>query len=333
MIPKSIIISRTDSIGDVVLTLPMCGILKQQFPDCRIYFLGRGYTQAIIESCVHVDEYMNWDQLKEQSPGAQIDALQRTEADVIIHVFPRKEVLWLAKRAQIPVRIATGRRLQTISKCNKLVFFSRKGSDLHEAQLNLKLLKPLGIEAEYSLSDLVNYYGFNRRDEAAEKSVEQFLKNYPEERKRIIFHPLSKGSAAEWSLENFKALAKLLTPERYEVFITGTKEEGEKIKSICALGGTNVHDVTGKFTLQELIAFIGHCDALIAASTGPAHIAAASGIVSLALFTPKRPMHAGRWAPLGKKVRVIIADRHPLKGSGLMISPDEVLQDLVSALA
>ncbi|RYG01290.1 MAG: glycosyl transferase family 9, partial [Chitinophagaceae bacterium] len=44
MIPENIIISRTDSIGDVVLTLPMAKIIKQQFPDCRIAFLGKEYT-------------------------------------------------------------------------------------------------------------------------------------------------------------------------------------------------------------------------------------------------------------------------------------------------
>lgn len=333
MNPKNIIISRTDSIGDVVLTLPMCGILKQRFPGIRIYFLGRGYTQAIIESCIHVDEYMNWDKLKEQSPGAQIEAIRKTNSEVIIHVFPRKEVLWLAKRAQIPMRIATGRRLQTISKCNKLVFFSRKGSDLHEAQLNLKLLKPLGIESDFTLSELVNFYGFEKKDPTTEKNIALFLEAFSKEKQRIIFHPLSKGSAAEWSLQNFKELATLLKPEEYDVFITGTKEEGEKIKTTCAFDGQNVHDVTGKFTLQELIAFIRSCDALIAASTGPAHLAAASGIVSISLFTPKRPMHAGRWAPLGKNARVIIAEKHPQKGTGLSISPDAVLQDLTSALA
>ena len=36
---KKIIISRTDAIGDVILTLPICGILKMYYPDCKIVFL------------------------------------------------------------------------------------------------------------------------------------------------------------------------------------------------------------------------------------------------------------------------------------------------------
>jgi heptosyltransferase III len=72
MTPSSIIISRTDSIGDVVLTLPMCGILKEKFPSAKIIFLGKGYTEAIVNACQFVDEFMNWDLIDAKSPASQI---------------------------------------------------------------------------------------------------------------------------------------------------------------------------------------------------------------------------------------------------------------------
>ncbi len=311
----------------------MCGILKSIFPDCSIYFLGRGYTKAIIEACVHVDQYLNWDELKELSPSAQIEILQETNANVIIHVFPRKEILWLAKRANISIRIATGRRLSTLNKCNKLVFFTRKGSSLHEAQLNLKLLRPLGIDREYSLEELITYYGFDRVSPSIESKIKKYLEGLDSSRKKIIFHPLSKGSASEWSLQNYATLIKLLSPTRFDIFITGTKEEGQKIFEACPLGGENVHDVTGEFTLEELMVFIRNCDVLVAASTGPLHIAAASGIRAIGLYSPKRPIHPGRWAPLGKFAKFITAPAHPRKGEKLAISPDEVLKAISSSLA
>jgi heptosyltransferase-3 len=322
--PKNILISRTDSIGDVVLTLPMCGVLKKHFPNVKIFFLGRAYTQAIIERCEHVDQYINWDAMKEKSPAAQIAQLQALNADTVIHVFPRKEVLWLAKRAGIPVRIATGRRINTLTKCNKLVFFTRKGSPLHEAQLNLKLLKPLGIDKEYSLEELGELYAFTRKDSAAEQRVTEFLSPYSSNKKKVVLHPLSKGSAAEWSLENYQRLTTLLPKEQFDIFITGTKDEGEKIQSSHPIKGEHVHDVTGKFNLTELIAFIDHCDALVAASTGPLHIAAALGKKAIGLYSPKRPIHPGRWAPVGKDAHVIVADAHPPKGEKLAIAPERV---------
>jgi len=60
---KKIIISRTDSIGDVILTLPVAGVLKKHFPDSLIYFIGRQYTRPVIEACEHVDEFIDGDEI------------------------------------------------------------------------------------------------------------------------------------------------------------------------------------------------------------------------------------------------------------------------------
>ena len=58
-IPGNIIISRTDSIGDVVLTLPVAGILKRNFPNLQIAFMGRSYTKPVIEACKYVDTFID----------------------------------------------------------------------------------------------------------------------------------------------------------------------------------------------------------------------------------------------------------------------------------
>lgn len=325
---KRIIISRTDSIGDVMLTLPMCGVIKKHFPKCEIIFLGRTYTKAVIQCSSHVDHFENWDEWKDSNPQNQIDQLSKWNADVIIHVFPRQEILWVAKRARISWRIATGRRLQTITKCNKLVFFTRKNSELHEAQLNLKLLSPLGIKDSFSTTELANLYGFVAPKSISVLSVFEKAKIRSEElhvKKRIILHPLSQGSAVEWGLKNFQNFIDLLDPNRYDVFITGTKAEGDRIRQKHTWSGNHVHDLCGVFSLDELIVFISACDVLVAASTGPLHIAAALGIKAFGLYSPKRPIHSGRWAPLGVDAHVLTADKHPLKGEYLDVSAERVL--------
>lgn len=320
VVPKHILIARTDSIGDVVLTLPMCGWIKKHFPECRITFIGRNYTKAVIETSKFVDAFLNWDDAEKTSPREQIELLRSTGADTIIHVFPRKAIMWVAKRAGIPIRIATGRRLQTIMKCNKLVFFSRKKSDLHEAQLNMKLLQPLGIPTDVALIEIPSLYGFEKI--AAANSVMKELLNTG--KKNVILHPLSKGSAVEWGLPNFSALIELCKNDLVHFFVSGTKVEGEKIRLILPLQGENVTDISGMFSLAEFISFIASSDALVAASTGPLHIAAASGIQAIGLYSAKRPIHPGRWMPLGKKAEVLSTDNHPLEGEKLDIAPSKV---------
>lgn len=60
-IPDNIIISRTDSIGDVVLTLPIATVLKKQFPQMKIAYMGKAYTRPVIEACSSVDLFIDVD--------------------------------------------------------------------------------------------------------------------------------------------------------------------------------------------------------------------------------------------------------------------------------
>lgn len=317
---KHILIARTDSIGDVMLTLPTCGVIKKYFPDCLITFLGKNYTKDIIGSCSHVDHFLNADELFAMDEKAQIALLQQAKYDAVVHVFPTKEVTAICKKANIPLRIATTNRLFTWFTCNKKIHFSRKKSDLHESQLNMKLLRGLGIDFIPTLAEMPDYYGFSGEKGLIEKyKTERTLGKY-----RVLLHPLSKGSAINWSLANFRKLIDLLPSDEFELVVTGTSAEGDAIKKNWGAMPAGVIDATGKYSLKELIAFISCGDALIAASTGPLHIAAATGIHAIGLYSNRRPIHPGRWRPLGKNATVVTATNEPEKGEELLISAESI---------
>ena len=67
-------------------------------------------------------------------------------------------------------------------------------------------------------------------------------------------------------------------------------------------------DAGGLLSLDQLMMLIGASDALVAASTGPLHIAAASGIRAIGLFSMRRPIHPGRWAPIGRDAHALVND-------------------------
>jgi len=295
---KKIVISRTDSIGDVALTLPMAGILKSKFPEASIIFLGNTYTKPIINCSVHVDEIWSWAEISKMEDQAQISWLKDQQIDVFIHVFPRKEIARLAQKAKIPSRIGTSHRIFHLLTCNYRVNFSRKNALLHESQLNIKLLKPFGITKIYTLNTLSKKSGFQKIPQLPD-SFQSLLST---SKKNLIFHPKSKGSALEWGVDNFIELATKLP--KYNIFFTGTEEEAKAFrKKLPAL--EHIHDLSGKMTLDELIAFIHAADGLLAASTGPLHIAGLSNIKTIGLFTPRKPLHFGRWQPLGKEVLIL----------------------------
>jgi len=301
---NSILISRTDSLGDIILTLPMVGIIKKQFPKIKIYFLARNYAKAIIDATENVDEFVSFDDLEKLPTNKQVEAIRQLKLDAIIHVFPNKLVAGLAKKAGIQVRIGTSHRLFHWTTCNAFVKLGRKNSNLHEAQLNLELLNPLDINIEYQLNELYKYYGFTKI-KPLPSELEKLLSK---DKKNIILHPKSKGSAREWGLENFQQLVNILPKNKYQIFVTGTQNEGSLMQSFLEENKKQIIDLTGRMSLDELVSFISNTDALVAASTGPLHIAAATGIKAIGIYAPMRPIHPGRWMPLGKNATHIVKD-------------------------
>jgi heptosyltransferase-3 len=295
--PKHLLISRTDSIGDVVLTLPVCGLLKERFPDCTITFLGNAYTLPLLEKCSFIDHTIDWNRIKDLEAGAQVKFFTEKKFDTIVHVFPKKEIAKIAKAAGIPNRVGTNRRTFHWFTCNHLVNLTRKNTSFHEAQLNIKLLEAFGITNDIPLTAIPSYYGLKKDTE----KLPDFIQLNPT-KKAILLHPKSKGSAREWGLDNFSKLIQQLPEDQFEIYTTGTETEGELYRShlVTPFPG-KVTDTSGKLSLSQLISFISKADAIVAASTGPLHIGAAMGIKAIGLYAPMRPIFPTRWAPLGKK--------------------------------
>jgi ADP-heptose:LPS heptosyltransferase len=333
---KRIIISRTDGIGDVILTLPLAGVLKELNPDNKIIFLGKDYTRDVIEMSENVDEFVSWDDIQKLSKVEQINKFKSLNADSIIHVFPRKEIAKIAVKAGIPMRMGTTNRIYHWRTCNYMIILSRKNSDLHEVQLNLKLLKPFGINHSFSLDDIPKYYGIRPPALLSDNSG-SLLSNA---RFNLIIHPKSKGSSREWGLVNYAHLIELLKGEGFQIFITGTEEEGAEIRKHIELNKFDyVTDITGKLNLKELIGFISAADGMLASSTGPLHIAAVFGKLTIGLYPSIRPMHPGRWAPVGILSSYISKDincskcRRKKRCQCLeSITPEEVRDRLLSEL-
>lgn len=323
---KTVVISRTDSIGDVVLTLPMCGWLKKTYPTCKILFLGMSYTRPILEAYPQIDEIHAWDEIENLPVQARVEAIKAWDVTAFIHVFPDKEIAKVVKKAKVPYRIGTSHRSYHLLSCNIRPNFTRKGADEHESQLNFHLLKPCGIKKLPTLSEITN---LQKNFNAIIEIPETILKSINPNQKKIALHAKSKGSAKEWSLENFGILARKLAEKEYQVFFTGTKQDGAIIRGKIP-SHRNIFDVTGQMDLNVFIAFLKQMDGIVACSTGPLHIAASLSVKAVGLYPSQRPMHPGRWKPIGDDVTVLVNKdeehtKEQKKTSELNIDVTEVL--------
>lgn len=302
---KRIIISRTDSIGDVMLTLPMCVWLKEKIENVELIYLGRGYTEPIVDCFSVIDEFLDWKMIESLPTVQRTEALKELNADAIIHVFPNKEIASLAKKARIPMRIGTFHRSFHLLSCSHRINFSRKNSNLHEAQLNFELLKPFKLEKIPSLEEVSSMSKeFKVTKCKLPQSIEDELQK---NNKTIILHPKSQGSAVEWPLESYFELAEHLVLKGYTVFFTGTESEGENFRTRLPKND-KIIDLSGMLSLNQLIYFISRVKNLVACSTGPLHIAGFTGIKAIGLFSPRKPIHPGRWRPIGPNTSYLVYD-------------------------
>lgn len=300
-----ILISRTDSIGDVMLTLPMAAWLKSAFPDCHITFLCRNYTAPIVECYEDIDAVLRLESIEALPLQSRVSFIAGHHFDTAIHVFPNKDLAALFKKAKVPNRIGTSHRGFHLLTCNIRPNFSRKRSQHHEAQLNFELLKPLGVEELPSFEQL-NAWTKRFRAPAATlpDDIENALGGHT---KTVVLHPKSQGSAREWPIGNYIELAKDLAAQNNVVLFTGTEKEGQLFRNLIPQHPLII-DTTGKLTIEQLLFLLSRIDALVACSTGPLHIAGFLGKRAVGLFSPKVPIHPGRWRALGEKSVAIVDD-------------------------
>ena len=292
---NTIAISRTDNIGDVVLTLPVAGIIRQYYPDSEIIFIGKTYTRPIIEASIFVNRFIDRDEII-SNPAL----LRDLNIDVIIFVFPDHALASLARQVKINVRIGSFHKMQHLWNCTHLINFTRRRSNLHESQLNFKLLKPLGIPTEIEKKDIPSLFGIQKVTMLPDRlkkllSVDKF---------NLIIHPKSHGHGKEWPPQKYFELCNQLAADHFNIIFTGTLKEREFIQEhFCQLFDRypSIYNAAGEMDLAELISFISSADGLLASGTGPLHIAAALGRVSIGFFPPMSPVFSQRWENLGEK--------------------------------
>ena len=58
---KNIIVSRTDKIGDLVLSIPSFFMVKKMYPSAKLTVLVRNYNYDVVKSLSYIDEVIKID--------------------------------------------------------------------------------------------------------------------------------------------------------------------------------------------------------------------------------------------------------------------------------
>lgn len=303
----SILVVRTDKIGDVVLTTPAIAALRKRYPNARITGVVSPVAAEIFKANPHLNEHIVLDPAQYSGFLGFWRLVRRLRA-----AAPQAAVVF---QTRMPVGLAVlfsgaGVRIGPLSKWWSWLCFNygrrqnRSSVEMHEADYNIQLLRELGV----TVADTWEHTYLSVDEEARRLATRFFVEKGLSRRfKTVAIHPGMAGSALNWPESHFIALGRRLV-RRYNVLVTGGPGEGALVERVFQ--GIARHQsyspdsptfakYVGEKGLAETIALLDQCDGVVAPSTGPMHLAVALGKKVVTVFPPIKVQSAVRWGPYG----------------------------------
>jgi|GEM_PF-261427 len=322
----SILVVRTDKIGDVVLTTPAISALRKRFPQAKITGVVSPVAAEIYRSSPHLDAHIVLDpNIYSGFLGfwRLMRTLRNEKAHLVVVFQARAMVAFAVLFSGARMRIGPWSKWWSWFCYNYGRRQNRSAVEMHEADYNIQLLRELGVTVAdtWEKSHL-------KVDEEAHRDATRFFveKGISRRFKTVAIHPGMAGSALNWPESHYINLGRRLL-RRYNVIVTGGPGEGALVErvfqGIARQQSYNPDSPTftkyvGEKGLAETIALLDQCDGMVAPSTGPMHLAVALGKLVVTVFPPIKVQSAVRWGPYGIPI-----------GTNLGIEPDNKASVLV----
>lgn len=162
----------------------------------------------------------------------------------------------------------------------------------HEAERLLRLLRPLGIDAD----DARLEFPVTAEDEADCARLVRTAALKPGG--YAIVHPGATRLEQRWDAKGFAAVADALAEAGVPVVMTGSTAEKSITARVAATMRAPALDLTGRTTIGSLAALTRGARIVVCNDTGVSHLAVALGTPSVVLFTSTDP---ARWAPTDRE--------------------------------
>jgi heptosyltransferase-3 len=285
-----VLVIATRQIGDVLLTTPLIRAVREQWPLAHIDVLGFAGTLGMLAGNADVAERietaprLGWSGLRALAARLwrRYDLALVTDAGDRAHLIG-----WLASatRAGIVPDEGGSRWWKRLSLRHAVASSGDRGAT-HVVEEKVALLAPWRA-AGATVSRVQPPAG-----RPLPESLAAQLEPAP-----ILVHVPSMWAYKQWPLAHFRVLVEGLLAEGRQVVLTGSgaARDQECIAAVRDLGAPpRLIDASGQLDFQQLVTLIQRCALYIGPDTSVSHLAAATGIATIAVFGPTNPR---RWAP------------------------------------
>ncbi len=322
----SLLLSRPDRVGDVIIATACLEPIRRQRPDWRLVFAAREVMRPLLEGHPLLDQFVVLPKPETGARGRKdlADQLRAAELDVAVHLHPDASCQRAARAAGISRRIGyrSGWLLDRWTLTDPQADRRRAG-EMHEGQYNFGLLAPLGIEAPPLDALCASLHLDPRwRDtllvKLAAMGWEQPWPSSSGAGDYLVINPTAFSLALRWPPDRFVSLARALRQEFGRVVMVGEQSDDPSIAEIRRqLTGSWFVDLAGKTNLAELGWLLRHARLLVSRNTGTAHLATAVGCPLVELFGRLEGIYGPtRWRALGEKTRRVTVPADVLRQRG-----------------
>ena len=302
-----ILLTRTDRIGDVVLSTPAIKAVRDKYLDAHIAFMVRPYAKDIVDGNPNLDEVIIYDKYgKHKSLLRTIIfafKLRKKKFDLALMLHPTNRVHLIAYLAGIPQRIGYDRKLSCL--LTKRIPHTKQEGKKHELEYTLDILRSIGIVAK----DKELFVPVHEND--IEK-IEKLLSEHHVDKNAalIAINPGASCPSKRWKEENFASLSDSLAGKyKAEILIVSDQASMESAKKVASFMKCEPINLAGRTTIGELAALLSKCKLFISNDSGPVHIACAVETPVVSIFGRKDPgLSPRRWGPTGVKTAVFHKD-------------------------
>lgn len=292
-----VLLVRLSAIGDVVHTLPVLAALHRAGHE--VGWVTEPAARPLLQGQPLLAELIAAPAAKAFAFGPAAEAVRTLRAgrwDVALDLQGLwKSAAWAALSGARAIGFESAARREPASA---LLLAERQplpASAVHVIDKNLALLKALGLDAiglrEFPLPQAPQ----------AEASVAAQLA----ERGASRFALLNPGGGWEsklWPAERWAELARALAAQGLASLVAWGPGERARAEEIAAASGGAAAPAFPT-TLLEYVALARRAAVVVAADTGPLHLACAVGAPVVALFGPTDPARNGPFSPVDRVVR------------------------------
>jgi lipopolysaccharide heptosyltransferase I len=296
---ERIALVKLSSLGDVVHALPVAATLKAARPETRLTWIVERREAALLRGHPALDEVIVVDTRgwrRARRPGAvraalgEMRTLRRRLAAlgagvaVDLQGLIKSGAIALATRAPLRIGFPRGWGREPLGALFTNRHVMPPASARHVVEQYLALLGPLGVSERRLQIHLPSA-------PAAEARIEDWLASagLKPQRRLVVINPGAGRADKRWPVARFAELAARLGHDAgaHVVVAWGPGEESAARAIVDGAGAAGPRALLAPPTdLHELLALLRRASVMVAADTGPLHLAAALGTPCVGLYGP-----------------------------------------------